>query len=371
MRKSLPLLVAALLWCLPAAADIVLGQSAPLSGPYAQLGNEYRAGALLAIDDANRHGGVAGQPVVLVTLDDEYNVKRALANTRELVQRHRAVALLNHMFTNTVRATAVTAGELGIAHVAPYTGHADFYAGSHPTLFMARASFDDELRAITQYISTIGLTTVGVVHNKTSVGQEFLADVRARLGQYGLQVVATASMPIGDPDGTAGAAAAATLAAAQLDAVVLGVSGADAVSFLRSYQALGARSLYFARSLVSSGQLHQELGQGARGIVVSQLVPSPFKPTLQIVRDYRRLLSARDPLALPSYVEFEGFINARLMLKALERAGSNPTAASVLDAMRRLGRVDLGGHVIDFSRGHVGSRFVDLTMMRGDGTFSQ
>ena len=38
----------------PAAGEIVLGQSAPLSGPFAALGAHYRNGALLAIEGCCR-----------------------------------------------------------------------------------------------------------------------------------------------------------------------------------------------------------------------------------------------------------------------------------------------------------------------------
>jgi ABC-type branched-subunit amino acid transport system substrate-binding protein len=130
--------------------------------------------------------------------------------------------------------------------------------------------------------------------------------------------------------------------------------------------------VYFARSFVGSKQLHEQLGPQCAGVVISQLVPSPFKAATAVARDYRRLLALRDPLARPSFVELEGFINARVLLAALRKAGPGATRESLARALSSLGRLDLGGYVVEFdARNHVGSRFVELSMLRGDGTFSQ
>ena len=53
-----------------AADDIVIGQSAHLTGPLASTLKGVLKGQDLAIDDFNRKGGVGGRKVRLVTLDE-------------------------------------------------------------------------------------------------------------------------------------------------------------------------------------------------------------------------------------------------------------------------------------------------------------
>ena len=356
----------------PAAGEIVLGQSAPLSGPFAALGAHYRNGALLAIDEANRSGGVHGRPLRLVTLDDAYDAGRATANARALLDEHGAIGFLNHMFTNTVRASWPIARDAGVCYLGPYTGHVDLYRTRHPLLVLTRASFDDELARILDYVSTVGYRRVGLAHYDNAVGLELMREVEAGLMQRGgKRLAVSAAMPIGGTQAVR--AAAKALNAQSPDAVVLGVSGTDAVALIQAQRAAGARPVYFARSLVGSRQLHQALGREAQGIVVSQLVPSPARAGLPAVAEYRRLLRQRRATAEPDFVELEGFFNARVMLKTLEGMGAEaPTRRTLAQAVSALGRIDLGGHVLDFSGGRrTGSRYVELTMLRSDGTFAQ
>jgi ABC-type branched-subunit amino acid transport system substrate-binding protein len=350
-------------------AQWVFGQSAPLSGAFSSLGIDYRNGTLLAFDEANDFGGVAGKSVKLVTLDDAYNVDRAVANANVLVKKHEVHGFLNHMFTNTVRASLPVAVAAGVPSVGPYSGHPDLYRNDQPLLFVTRASFAEELAKILNYVTDVGLRRVALVYYDNKVGEEFARDVRTGLAARGRSLAISAGMPIGGkPD-----AASAAVAGKNADAVILGVSGGDAVAFVRAQGQLAKRPIYLARSLVGSKQLHDELGPLGAGIVVSQLVPSPFRSSANLVRDYRRLLQQRDSTAQPSFVEFEGFINARLVLSALRRTnGATPQRDTLTKALRNLGRVDLGGYAMEFSENNrVGSHFVELTMLRKDGSFAQ
>ena len=65
-----------------AASPIRLGQSAPLSGRSAQLGQEYRAGALAYFSQVNQRGGINGKTIALITLDDRYEPKLTLRKTK-------------------------------------------------------------------------------------------------------------------------------------------------------------------------------------------------------------------------------------------------------------------------------------------------
>ena len=64
---------AALAWSagsVRAASDLVLGQSAPLTGPLSPPVLAFNAGAQLAFDTLNARGGVAGRRLRWITADD-------------------------------------------------------------------------------------------------------------------------------------------------------------------------------------------------------------------------------------------------------------------------------------------------------------
>src|ERR1700694_2236707 len=73
------------------AKTILFGQSAPLSGANAELGNDIRNGALAYFRKVNDAGGVHGRKLDLTTIDDANQVPRAEANTKKLVEERGAV----------------------------------------------------------------------------------------------------------------------------------------------------------------------------------------------------------------------------------------------------------------------------------------
>ena len=70
----------------------------------------------------------------------------------------------------------------------------------------------------------------------------------------------------------------------------------------------------------------------------------------------------------PSSYGLEGFMAARLMAEALRRVGGLANRRSVMAALASLGRVDLGGFVLDYSGGsREGSRWVDIGIIGPSG----
>src|SRR5262249_34162839 len=67
--------------------EIILGMSAPFSGPSRELGREMEVGIRTHLDHVNAQGGIAGRNVRLVALDDGYEPDRAQANMAELFNK--------------------------------------------------------------------------------------------------------------------------------------------------------------------------------------------------------------------------------------------------------------------------------------------
>src|ERR1700710_1066293 len=76
-------------WAWPAfaqASPLVLGQSAPLTGPAGELGLQMNAGARIFFSALNAQGGVNGAPVELRVADDGYEPDRCKANTEKFIR---------------------------------------------------------------------------------------------------------------------------------------------------------------------------------------------------------------------------------------------------------------------------------------------
>jgi ABC-type branched-subunit amino acid transport system substrate-binding protein len=58
-------------------AEIPIGFSTPLTGPHAWVGEPHLAGTELAVADINAKGGILGEPLELILVDDGCNAELA------------------------------------------------------------------------------------------------------------------------------------------------------------------------------------------------------------------------------------------------------------------------------------------------------
>jgi branched-chain amino acid transport system substrate-binding protein len=70
----------------PARADILVGMAGPLTGKEAWYGAQLERGAALAVTDLNAAGGVLGEQVQLITVDDYCDPEQAVTAANKLVR---------------------------------------------------------------------------------------------------------------------------------------------------------------------------------------------------------------------------------------------------------------------------------------------
>jgi len=77
-----------------AAQDVKIGMVGPLTGPAASYGTDILNGLLLAVDDLNAKGGIAGRKVVLEQGDDRGSPQDAANVTQKFASDDKVVALI-------------------------------------------------------------------------------------------------------------------------------------------------------------------------------------------------------------------------------------------------------------------------------------
>lgn len=349
--------------------DIVLGQSAPLSGSFAGQGTAYRDGALLFFNQINASGGINGRKIQLITLDDGYKAETAAENAKKLIEQENVLALFNFMFTNAIRGSMPVAVKAKVPYLSPYGGHPELFADKSGWVFTTRANFFDEAQYIVRHLHTVGITRVALVHYDSAAAKQLIEDLNKLLGEQNKKLMALGPMKLGSKDP---AMAVKALADVDAQALIMGVSGDDAIAFVKAYQ--GARKTampqVFTRSLVGSSQLVRDLGPAATGIAVTALTPNPFRQVVPVSREYTAALAKRDPNAKPDFIEFEGYVAAKVFVEAARLAGRNLTRDSLANAYRSLSNYDAGGIVFSFGPNNThGSKYVTLVMVGSNGRF--
>ncbi|MEA5421683.1 ABC transporter substrate-binding protein [Synechococcus sp. CCY9202] len=344
------------------APELVLGQSAPFSGPSAQLGQEYRLGAQAWFAEVNRRGGIHGRRIRLVSHDDRYEPELTRRNTDRLIQQDRVLALFGYVGTPTVKAVLPTVEREHIPLVAPLTGAMLLREPRRPLVFNLRASYQAELDQIVAALVRAGRHRIAVLHQNDAFGDDGLAATRRALQRHGLQPVATAGV---ERNSSATKAAARTLQAANPSGVVIISSYPGAAAISRDLLTLGSKAQLMTVSFVGSRALQQALPDGqSTGIGISQVVPFPWNRRIPVVAEYQRLMQRQATEPQYGFTSLEGFLAARLISEGLQRAGPIPSRKGLTQALESMGRVDLGGFPLELSPSdRQASDFVELTYL--------
>lgn len=343
---------------------IVLGQSAPFTGPAAQLGIQYHAGAQLYFNQVNASGGVGGRMIELRQLDDGYDPDRCAENTRKLVEQD-VLALFAYVGTPTSLAALPIALKAKVPFIAPFTGAMGLRNPLHSQVFHVRASYNDETALIVKQLNHVGLRKVAVLYQNDAYGKAGLDGVTAALAKLGSNPVAVASVERNTVDV---ASAVATINEATPDAVVQISAYKTCAAYIRAARKAGFGGQFFNVSFVGTKALSDELGKDAAGVVVSQVVPSPFVQNNALVREYTEAVLKSAGTVQANYSSLEGYLAARVMIEGLRRSGAKGSREGLIAGLESIGSQSFGGFNVNFSKSnHVASSFVELSMLTGDG----
>jgi branched-chain amino acid transport system substrate-binding protein len=343
---------------------IVLGQSAAFTGAAAQLGIQFHAGAKLFFDQLNAQGGVNGQRVEIAQLDDGYEPDRCVENTNKLLGSE-VFALFGYIGTPTSLAALPLATKAQTPFFAPFTGAMGLRTPFNKLAFHLRASYNDETALIVRQLTNLGLNKVAVFHQNDAYGKAGLDGTVLALNSRNLKPVATATVERNSVDV---AAAVATITAAKPDAVVQISAYKSCAAYIRAARAAGYGGTFYNVSFVGTQALADELGKDGAGVVVSQVVPTPYSASRPITREFIDTIGKGGNKVQPNFSSMEGFLAAKLFAEGLRRAGSRATRESFISGMEAIGETSLGGFQVALSASnHVASRYAELSMLTGDG----
>ena len=346
------------------AGKIVLGQSAPFSGPAAQLGIQFNRGANVWFDQLNAQGGVGGRSIELLKMDDGYEPDRCAANTRKLIDED-VFALFGYIGTPTSLAAVPLAKKEQVPFFAPFTGAMSLRDPLHKYVFHLRGSYNDETELIVRQQTTLDLKKVAVFYQNDAYGKAGLDGTVLALASRNLKTVAQATVERNSVDVDA---AVKTLLAANPDAVVQVSAYKSCAAFIRAARKAGFGGTFFNVSFVGTQALADELGRDGAGVVVSQVMPSPYNAARPITREFSDAVKKAGGDAQANFSSMEGYLAAKVFTDGLRKASGKLTRDSLIAGLESLGNQSYGGFNVSFSpTNHVASRFVELSMLTGDG----
>lgn len=345
-------------------STITLGMSSPFSGPNGIYGQEMRQTIQVYFEHINKLGGVNGRKLELVALDDGYETERSVANTKTLLEEKRVFALLAYYGSSPTTETMNTVfGPAKVPLVGTISGAGSLRESisTNPNaryMFNVRASYADETEAIVNQLVSLGLKRIAVFYQNDGFGKSGLDGVTAALKKHGLTPSAVGTVERNSLDVSK---ATESIAKTDPQAVIMVTLYKPTAAFVKAMKKANQNPMLMTLSPVGTEQLIQELGADARGIGISQVVPYPWNDTVQVIKDYQKLLGGKGNY---SYYAVEGYLMARVMVEGLKRAGKDLSRDKLVSALESINNNDFGGYRVNFgSNNRQGSRFVELTVV--------
>jgi ABC-type branched-subunit amino acid transport system substrate-binding protein len=351
--------------CSIAHADILIGQSVPLSGEAGGTGRGLALGAKIYFDHVNAtEGGVNGQKIVHLVKDDAYKPELTLRNVREFVADPRIVALTGLYGTDNVsellREGVLDASAPAVVGVS--TGARLLREPMNPAIFHLRASYVEEVEAIVRHVTSLGTRRIAVFYEDNPFGEAGLRAAEDAAKKRNVALVARAAY---EPYTTEVRNAVKDVVDSNPDTVIMVSITPPTAEFIQQFRAAGGQAFLFSISTANAEGLVKAVNPTVlQGLGMSQVMPFPYSATLPLVAEYQKLMATYAKGTPYSYPSMEGFLNAKLLVAALRKSGAAPNRASMRQALDNLGQVNLGGYMVSFSpSNHIGSHFVDLTVV--------
>jgi branched-chain amino acid transport system substrate-binding protein len=343
--------------------EIVLGVSLPFTGVLSKSAQQFLEGAKMTFDAANLAGGVHGRKILLEVLDDKFDRTLTLSNAKKLIDRD-VLCLFGFMGSPGVLAVSDLLNERQVPLVGATAGSSAAKAARHKYIFIVRATFEQEA----EYAVTVGVLTglktwAGVYQDDGELATR--RGVRSGLAKHQLKPVLEIVFPtLQNADFSD---ALEQVRRANPSALLYGGGIPWLRAFIQQAKAKQvALPIISVLSAVSPENAVAVLGDDAKGLRFTQPMPYPFNSRLNSSAEYRRLVE-RFSSQQPSYVGMEGFLSAKLMLRALQQSPSLQRSAIVeaLESMRNY-RLTEDFSVTFAPNDHAGSSYVDSLMIGRD-----
>ena len=347
-------------------AQILVGQTAGFTGIAAGGVKETTEGAQLHFGAVNARGGVNGQKIELISLDDKFEPKLAAENARILITERKVIALFLTRGTPHTEAILPLLAQYKVPLVAPSTGAMLLHEPINRYVFNVRATYQREAEKAVLHLASVGTDRIALLQVNDSFGNDGAAGAMKGFDKLKLQPVLNEKFDRAKPDF---APLVKKIIEAAPQAVLFIGTNLAVADGVKQIRAAGSRAQIVTLSNNASAGFIKALAENAHGTVVTQVFPGERALAVAMVKELTDLAAAKG-LTEISPAMLEGFAGAKVLVEGLRRAGNKPSSESLTQALESMNNYDLGGLRLGYSAtDHTGLDYADLSIIGKDGKF--
>lgn len=312
----------------PVAAEIAIGFANPLTGAFAASGMRNRIAVSLAVEDLNERGGVLGQKVRLIPVDDACGVEEAVRAASRLVDAG-VTFVVGHACSHSSLMAAGIYEVADVLMITPDSTHPRLTEEGRRNVFRLIGRDDRQGELAGDVLAhRWGGKSIAIVHDGTVYGEGLAAETRNRLRQLGLAEAIYASYTPGQKDY---AALVARLRDAAVDVLYVGGTGPDAGLILRTAREMGDDLQLIGGDGLGLDEFWTVAGELGEGTIFSS------SPAVRWRSEAAEVLAAFRARGLGSRTRgMAAYAAVQVWAQAVERAGTDRLAA--VARMLRRGR---------------------------------
>jgi branched-chain amino acid transport system substrate-binding protein len=155
-----------------------------------------------------------------------------------------------------------------------------------------------------------------------------------------------------------------------LNGIIVIAAPPATVKFIPALRQAGLSIQVYNLAAQATRKVAADLGKHTAGVVFTTLVPSPWRDGVPVVREYQQTMNAAGGQQEFSYLGLEVFINTKVLVEALRKAGRAINREGVVSALETMGSRQFGPMNIGYGPGdREGSSYVGLTIIDRQGRF--
>ncbi|BCB97198.1 branched chain amino acid ABC transporter substrate-binding protein [Dissulfurispira thermophila] len=178
---------------------IKIGIAGPMTGPQAKMGNDFRNGVAIAVEEWNSKGGVLGKKIDIIIGDDQSDPKQAVSVANKLVNEGVA-GIVGHFNSSCSIPASDVYNRAGIPMITPASTNPQLTERGYRGIFRVCGRDDQQGKVAAIFaMNKLKIKKLAIIHDKTTYGQGLADEFKKNLSSA-VEIVYYGGITQGDKD---------------------------------------------------------------------------------------------------------------------------------------------------------------------------
>ena len=312
------ILIGLMVWsgCGPSGREetITIGAVAPMTGKYAEMGNDLLNAVRMAVEEKNEQGGIRGKKVVLLVEDDKASPKDAVTVAHKLVGDKSVVGVVGHLNSGTTLPASSVYSQGDVPLIMPVPTNPDITKHGFTNLFRVPITDDRQGPACADFmLDKLNKANIVIIHNKQAYGEGIATEFRKEIEARGKIPLFFEGINADDQDFRP---VITRVKGFEPDGIFFGGGYAEVALFIKQSRELGLDIPFVMGDGCFDTQLMKIAGGAAEGCVVSNIAPITA-PTERAKEFYQKFEQRHQKIVAFAPL---GYIATNILMDAIEKA---------------------------------------------------